>query len=82
MPIGARLAASMYAGCLTLTFASWWSRDVRRYKLLLGVSPSLEDLADEFPEDYDQVSSCRVAIVSRVFPHNQSAFDDQQHDRR
>jgi hypothetical protein len=34
--------------------------------LLLGVSPSLEDLADEFPEDYEQVA-CSAAIVSRLF---------------
>jgi hypothetical protein len=54
---------------------------VSRYKLLLGVSPSLEDLADEFPEDYEQVA-CSAAIVSRLFPHNQSAVDDQPHDRR
>jgi len=37
LPIGARLATSVY-------------------KLLLGVSPNLEDLADEFPDDYEQLT--------------------------
>jgi hypothetical protein len=29
---------------------------LNRYKLLLGVSPNLEDLADEFPDDYEQLT--------------------------
>ena len=37
MPIGARLASSVY-------------------KLLLGVSPILEDLQEEFPEDHEQLT--------------------------
>jgi hypothetical protein len=41
-----------------------------RYKLLLGVSPNLEDLADEFPEDYEQVPT----VASRGLSSSSAAY--------